>query len=174
MSIWRLIRTPDVGSGILFMAFALLGFFLSWDLPTGSAMSMGPGYLPQMISGILLVFGLLVSAAGLARASEVMPIAGWSWAALTLILISVGAFAIAIERLGLVVAIILTALIAIAAGRESRWAEAVMLTAGLSVFSVVLFVYAIYMLVVTGFLRGTVGPNQYGPDPLGAAAPAAA
>jgi uncharacterized membrane protein YhaH (DUF805 family) len=43
-----------------------------------------------------------------------------------------------------------------------------------SILGVVLFVYAIYMLVVTGFLRGTVGPNQYGPDPLGAAAPAAA
>ncbi|HEV7277199.1 MAG TPA: DUF805 domain-containing protein [Devosiaceae bacterium] len=29
------------------------------------------------------------------------------------------------------------------------------------------FVYAVYMLVVLGFLKGTEGPNQYGPDPLG-------
>ncbi len=28
---------------------------------------------------------------------------------------------------------------------------------------------AIWALVETGFLRGTVGPNPYGPDPLGAA-----
>lgn len=34
------------------------------------------------------------------------------------------------------------------------------------VVSLVLLVYAIYMLVELGFLRGTVGPNQYGPDPL--------
>lgn len=27
---------------------------------------------------------------------------------------------------------------------------------------------AIWALVETGFLRGTVGPNKYGPDPLGA------
>jgi uncharacterized membrane protein YhaH (DUF805 family) len=35
-------------------------------------------------------------------------------------------------------------------------------------------VYAIYMLVVLGFLKGTEGPNQYGPDPLGGTAAAAA
>ena len=28
-------------------------------------------------------------------------------------------------------------------------------------------VYAIYLLVVLGFLKGITGPNQYGPDPLG-------
>ena len=27
-------------------------------------------------------------------------------------------------------------------------------------------IYAIYMLVVLGFLKGTSGPNNYGPDPL--------
>ena len=35
-------------------------------------------------------------------------------------------------------------------------------------------VYAVYLLVVLGFLRGTAGANQYGPDPLGGAQPAAA
>jgi uncharacterized membrane protein YhaH (DUF805 family) len=35
-------------------------------------------------------------------------------------------------------------------------------------------IFAIYLLVVLGFLRGTAGPNQYGPDPLGGTAPAAA
>jgi uncharacterized membrane protein YhaH (DUF805 family) len=34
------------------------------------------------------------------------------------------------------------------------------------VISVVLLVAAIYILVQVGFLRGTPGPNQYGPDPL--------
>jgi uncharacterized membrane protein YhaH (DUF805 family) len=35
------------------------------------------------------------------------------------------------------------------------------------VLSIVQLVYGIYMLVVLGFLKGTKGPNQYGPDPLG-------
>ena len=35
-------------------------------------------------------------------------------------------------------------------------------------------IYAIYLLVVLGFLRGTAGANQYGADPLGGGATAAA
>lgn len=38
-----------------------------------------------------------------------------------------------------------------------------------SVFGIVLGIYGIYLLVVLGFLKGTTGPNQYGPDPLGGA-----
>ena len=42
---------------------------------------------------------------------------------------------------------------------------------GLStIFSLVAFALSIWGLVEMGFLRGTVGPNQYGPDPLGAQA----
>jgi uncharacterized membrane protein YhaH (DUF805 family) len=36
-----------------------------------------------------------------------------------------------------------------------------------SIVGVILLVYSVYMLVVMGFLRGTVGPNRYGPDPVG-------
>lgn len=35
-----------------------------------------------------------------------------------------------------------------------------------SVLSIVVGIYAIYLLVVLGFLKGTAGPNAYGPDPL--------
>ena len=35
-------------------------------------------------------------------------------------------------------------------------------------------IFALYLLVVMGFLRGTPGPNQYGPDPLAGSAPATA
>jgi uncharacterized membrane protein YhaH (DUF805 family) len=38
-------------------------------------------------------------------------------------------------------------------------------TAGL-VLSIAAFAISIWGLVEIGFLRGTVGPNQYGPDPL--------
>jgi len=34
------------------------------------------------------------------------------------------------------------------------------------VLGIVLAVYGIYLLVVCGFLKGTTGPNSYGPDPL--------
>ena len=39
----------------------------------------------------------------------------------------------------------------------------------LSLLTFAVGIYAIYLLVVLGFLKGTTGPNQYGPDPLGTA-----
>jgi uncharacterized membrane protein YhaH (DUF805 family) len=40
----------------------------------------------------------------------------------------------------------------------------------MSAINLIFAVFAIYMLVQLGFLRGTTGPNSYGPDPLNAAA----
>ena len=40
--------------------------------------------------------------------------------------------------------------------------------------SFIVGIYAIYLLVVMGFLKGTAGPNDYGPDPLGGTAAVAA
>jgi uncharacterized membrane protein YhaH (DUF805 family) len=47
-------------------------------------------------------------------------------------------------------------------------------TMPLTILQLILGVFAIYLLVVLGFLKGTTGPNQYGPDPLGGTAAAAA
>jgi len=44
----------------------------------------------------------------------------------------------------------------------------------LTVLSLAVGIFAIYLVVVLGFLRGTTGPNQYGPDPLDGAETAAA
>jgi uncharacterized membrane protein YhaH (DUF805 family) len=34
------------------------------------------------------------------------------------------------------------------------------------IFGLVILVLSLWGLIELGFLRGTVGPNQYGPDPL--------
>ena len=39
-----------------------------------------------------------------------------------------------------------------------------------TILGIVFLVYAIYIIVVLGFLKGTAGPNQYGADPLGGGA----
>jgi uncharacterized membrane protein YhaH (DUF805 family) len=36
----------------------------------------------------------------------------------------------------------------------------------MTVLGIVVGIFAIYLLVVMGFLKGTAGPNNYGPDPL--------
>jgi uncharacterized membrane protein YhaH (DUF805 family) len=43
-----------------------------------------------------------------------------------------------------------------------------------NILGIVVGIFALYLLVVLGFLRGTPGPNQYGPDPVGGTATATA
>ena len=40
----------------------------------------------------------------------------------------------------------------------------------LGALNLIFAIFAIYMLVQLGFLKGTTGPNSYGPDPLDGAA----
>lgn len=44
----------------------------------------------------------------------------------------------------------------------------------LNIVNVLVGIYSIYLIVVLGFLKGTAGSNQYGPDPLLVGAAAAA
>jgi uncharacterized membrane protein YhaH (DUF805 family) len=44
----------------------------------------------------------------------------------------------------------------------------------LTIINVLIGIYGIYLLVVLGFLKGTPGANQYGPDPTGVGLAAAA
>jgi uncharacterized membrane protein YhaH (DUF805 family) len=47
-------------------------------------------------------------------------------------------------------------------------------TMPLTIVNILFGIYSVYLLVVLGFLKGTTGPNQYGPDPLLGGRPVAA
>ena len=63
----RLLVRKNVLSGLLFIAIACLGLWLSREYPVGTLRRMGSGFMPQMLcwllmglGGIVLVQGLLV------------------------------------------------------------------------------------------------------------------
>jgi|SoiMetStandDraft_5_1073268.scaffolds.fasta_scaffold60633_2 hypothetical protein len=55
------INQEDLGAGILFMAFGLIGLAIGSGYDLGSSFRMGPGYFPVTISGLLLAAGAVVS-----------------------------------------------------------------------------------------------------------------
>ena len=63
----------DVLSGLLFIAIALFGLWLSRDYPIGTALRMGTGYVPRLLCWILLGLGAS-SWSGTARSAK--PTAG--------------------------------------------------------------------------------------------------
>ncbi|MFL6797024.1 MAG: tripartite tricarboxylate transporter TctB family protein [Xanthobacteraceae bacterium] len=106
----RLASCKDVLAGLTFAAVAAFALFLSRNYPIGSALRMGTGYVPRLLCWILLGLGLLVLVQGLRsvdlqRARE--PRRTGALRAAFFVTASLVIFALALERLGLVVSIAL-------------------------------------------------------------------
>ena len=67
-------RTDHVAGGV-FVAFGLVVFALSGDLPVGSLSFPGAGMMPKLIAGLIVLFGLLL----VLRAGESAPLASVPW-----------------------------------------------------------------------------------------------
>jgi uncharacterized membrane protein YhaH (DUF805 family) len=73
------------------------------------------------------------------------------------------------QTLALIIAVIAIVVVVVLIKEESAAAEIIAgsyVVAG--VFGVIALVITLWLFVEIGFLRGTQGPNRYGPDPLGA------
>ncbi len=66
----------DHVAGAAFVAFGLLVFALSGDLPTGQLSMPGAGFLPKLIAGLTIVFGLALFFR--ARESEAFSSLDWA------------------------------------------------------------------------------------------------
>jgi hypothetical protein len=97
----------DVLSGLLFIAVAALGLWISHDYTVGTALRMGTGYVPRLLCWMLMLLGLIVLVQGLRdKAPPVRPSA-MGLRAVVAVSLAIVAFALSIERLGLVLAIVL-------------------------------------------------------------------
>jgi Tripartite tricarboxylate transporter TctB family len=105
--------------GIVYLLLGAAGIWYSFDYPMGTAARMGPGYLPCLISGLLLVF----SAASLIRSVRLSgePTGSIAFRPLLCVLGGVLAFGILAERAGLVAAISALVLTSAAASPEFRF-----------------------------------------------------
>ena len=136
------IKNPnDVLAGSFLIASALLGFYLSWRLNPGHAAAMGPGYVPKMLCFILMGLGAATVFYGVIHAGE--PFESWYVWPLFWILAAVGFFAMAVERFGLMIAIVGLVLIGCVAHRGTKWYEALILAVGMALFAWAVFVKAL-------------------------------
>jgi hypothetical protein len=130
--------SKDALSGVLFLAAGLVGWTLSLGLPIGDKFRMGAGYMPLALSVILSGLGALILVRGLISGGATA--VAWQARPIAFVVISAVIFGLTIERTGLLLSVFLTTLAAAAALPEWRRLEALALAAGLSIFSVLLFV----------------------------------
>ncbi|RDJ19772.1 tripartite tricarboxylate transporter TctB family protein [Bosea caraganae] len=147
----RIDNVTDLVSGLLLVGLALLALTLTWPLRLGSATQMGPGYVPRLLCYLQIGLGLMIIAQSLVTQGG--PLEKWAPRPIVWVLAGLAFFTFAIERLGLVAAVIGLVLLSCLAHRGTRPLEAALLGIGLAVFSVLLFVEALGLpiLVWPGF-----------------------
>jgi tripartite tricarboxylate transporter TctB family protein len=128
----------DHVAGAVFIAFGLLVFALSGDLPFGRLSAPGAGMMPKLVAGLMMAFALAIIITG--QASEPFAAMDWSdrWHALGLVVITGVAVAL-YQRLGFIItmSLLVFALLVLVERRNILIAAAY--SVGLTLFSYWLF-----------------------------------
>ena len=131
----------DFLAGLIFLVIGAGAIIVARDYPFGTAMRMGSGYFPTVLGAILVGFGVFLIARG-ARSEERAAMT-WGWKPLVCIVAAMALFGFLLTRLGLVPALVALFFTAAAGGREFRFGEVLALTAVMTLFAVVVFVYVL-------------------------------
>jgi Tripartite tricarboxylate transporter TctB family len=134
------VRSPkDFWTGMIYLAMGVAGFVISREYSFGTAGRMGPGYFPNVIAGLLVLFGAISLGRSFLQSGE--PIGSIPWKAMVLILGAVISFGFLLPTMGLVVAMVALVLLSAAASQKFRFEwGAVLGLVGLVIFCSVVFV----------------------------------
>ena len=109
--------------------------------PFGTTLSMGPGYFPMVLSGILIAFGIYITLRGLRRNEKIQ--GSWSIRALVMLPLSIVVFGILMNLAGFVPALVALVFLSSASGRQFKLKEVLLLTIFLTILSVAMFIWGL-------------------------------
>ena len=132
-------------AGALFVVIGLAFAIGALGYELGTAVRMGPGYVPLVLGAVLTLLGVALVATGLIRRDRLVDEAAEArgdipWRAIVLILAAVIIFGAGIEPLGIVPILLITAFVAAIADRRTSLRDAALIAIGLTVLCVLVFV----------------------------------
>jgi len=131
----------DSLSGLMFVVIGLVALYLGRNYTVGTSLRMGPGYMPNLLSWLLIIFGSGIFLKG--AAIEGRGLDAWHLRPLGLIVLATLLFSYLIDKAGLPIAAIVTVLTGALGGREFRFREVVVLALGLAIACSGLFIYGL-------------------------------
>jgi uncharacterized protein YacL len=127
----------------MFMGFGILFVILSRQYQLGTAAKMGPGYFPTVLGALMATLGLIVSIGAFAKRNPVTDLSKVGWKELLMVLGAVALFAIALPKLGFIIALILLIFVSALASHEFSTRDTLLSIAFLIVLSYIVFVWGL-------------------------------
>ena len=147
-------RTRDLLAGGVFVALGLAFVIGARGYERGTALQMGPGYVPLVLGGMLVVLGLGVAVQGLlvGRDSGAASTdededadARIPWVQALLLVAGIILFGLTVRGVGLVPALLITTFLSALAGHETGPVAAALIAVGLTALCVVIFVFLLQL-----------------------------
>ncbi|HEX2827369.1 MAG TPA: tripartite tricarboxylate transporter TctB family protein [Burkholderiales bacterium] len=118
-------------SGLMFIGIGGIAMLMARDYPMGSALRMGPGYFPNVLSGVIILFGLGMLLKGVVKPERVE--GTWSLRALCILPLATVIFGLLMEHAGFIPALIVLILVSAYAGNQFKLLEVILLAIGLTI-----------------------------------------
>jgi len=128
-------------AGLMFLAIGAVAIWMAQDYPIGSALRMGPGYFPIVLSGIMVLFGIYELVLGIMKSDPVK--GNWSIRALIVLPLAAVLFGILMEHGGFIPALVVLVFASAAASNEFKFMEVLISAVVLTIGSVGLFIYGL-------------------------------
>jgi uncharacterized membrane protein len=136
----------DLIAGIVLASFGLfVALHAIGHYTVGEASRMGPGYFPAALGWILVVLGLVIALLAFRHTVQVLHPPPVSWRALIAVPAAILVFSLLVERLGLVPATVALTGVAVLAEKPFNPRRTILLAAGLSLISWLIFTVALGM-----------------------------
>jgi hypothetical protein len=135
------VKAKDWWGGLMLIAIGTIAIVIARDYPFGSALRMGPGYVPIVLGALLIVFGLTLLGTALRGGESVE--GEWSLRALVMLPLALMLFGVLMEHGGFVPAMLVLVFASAAASPEFKALDALLLSFGLTALSVVVFIWVL-------------------------------
>lgn len=131
----------DFFFGLLLASISVVFLVLLDGLESGTSASMGPGYFPRGVTFLLLALSVFLMSKGILSNGD--KVVGFQLMPLAFVSASLLAFALLIDRAGLVVALLVMVAIASFGSRERTFVQSMMFGLALTIASCFIFVWGL-------------------------------
>ena len=137
------VNAKDIASGTILIIVGLAYFWMAWTgLPIGSALEMGPGYFPVILSSILVILGTIIAIRAFLTAQQT-EFGRVPWRGVIMLSMGTLVFAALFEGLGLLPGVFVLSLLSSLSTSQTTPFWAVAISLFLSIFCTIVFGYGI-------------------------------
>ena len=139
----KITNRRDFLAGLMFVVIGIAALIAATNLRMGTPMRMGAGFFPFVLTGFLILLGLVIMAWGLRSEEETH--VRLAWRPLIVIPAAVAVFALLINTAGLALTIAVIVGLSRLARPGHGWTETILLALGATVVTAAVFYYGLGM-----------------------------